>query len=168
MRGCATLENGLVLERPSLDDKFPRGVFYESSAGVLKIGVKVGAKKNARPLCRMAVHGGQKRRLKEPVLVVAFFGPRIGKENEDAAEPEVSRQDFQKQKSIGLNKTEVRELRTLLFSACAVDAITIDVEAEALRIRMRLRVSDEKVAVPASHFEDQPAVIGRELFDERS
>ena len=58
MGGCATLENGLVLKRPGLGDEFPSRVFYESSAGVLKIWIKVGAKKYARPICRMTVHRG--------------------------------------------------------------------------------------------------------------
>jgi len=81
MRGPA-LENRNLFERPRLRDNLPPWLPPEEGFGITKIGFVIGTKIEARALPCPLRHHLQKLRLQEPVLVMAAFGPRIGKKNE--------------------------------------------------------------------------------------
>ena len=94
----AGLENRFVFEGPrfgSFGDYVPVGMAAEDRLGIVVIRGEIGAEIKARALPCPSGHGGEEIGLHNAMLMMAKFGPRVGKKDEKAGKRRVSWEGFE-------------------------------------------------------------------------
>lgn len=106
-----------------------------------------------RPLPHPAGDEFKKGGLQEAVLMMTFFGPRVGKQHPEFGKRDVRWQRIDQFASFGLDEVAVSELGALGLAVGSPDAVADQVHAQAKTLRMLRRVAREEMPVPAANLQ---------------
>lgn len=133
----------------------------------MKIGLVVGPKEEPGPRVHPASKGVEKARLKDPVLVMAELGPRIGKKDKNIRKARCRRQGVEKKSGFRLEEVQIGQPGAVALPNRPRDAIRGQIDAHAEFFRMRLRICRQKMPVSAADFPDEGTLLGRKYLFER-
>ena len=131
--------------------------------GIVVVGREVGAEVEAGALPCPRRHRGEEIRLHDAVLMVAQFGPRVGKEDEKAGKGRIGREHLEEEPGLGVDEMKVGEAGAVPFAEGAADAFADDVDADAQFVGVGLGVGGQEVSVATADFPGE-AGPGREDF----
>ena len=123
---------------------------FEAPVEIFRV---VGPEMQARSRVRTGGKSIEHGRLDEAVFVVAFFRPRVRKEENDFRKAATFGQGEEKFRGFSLEKGEVFQRGKFAFAIGSFDAFGNEIESDAKFLRERLGVGGEKVPVPAADFE---------------
>jgi hypothetical protein len=126
---------------------------------VFKVRAKVGAEIQAAILDGLRRRNVQELGLYDPVFVMPYFWPRVGKQHEKLRRSYIERQRLKKQLGVGMDEVELAQLGTLSLSGSATDAVAHDVYPDADVGGMRLGVRSEKMTMAAPDFPSEALLV---------
>ncbi len=118
----------------------------------------VRPKKNRRSRARPRRPIAQSFFLNYPIFVMPLLRPRIQKKQKKLFQSDFRRQRFKKFRRFRLKKFDVPEAAKRFFSLRALDSFRNQIETNTSLARERRRVSRQKMPVPATDFQSQPAI----------
>jgi hypothetical protein len=95
-----------------------------------KVGGVVGPEIQAGVVTGIRRQPFKELRSQEPVLVVAAFGPWVGKKEIDGACPHLAWKDIKEKTGLGAHKMKIRKAGPLLLSLGALDALKFNVDPD--------------------------------------
>jgi hypothetical protein len=153
--GGAGLENRLVFQGPGASRVDLPGLQIREPLGH---GLKIF------PMVRPEVQSGalpcpagdclEEARLQHTVLMVALFGPRIGKQHPDFPKSNLGRQGVEKFQRLGPDKVAVGEVAALGLAEGAGDSFAAQVDPDADLGGEFRGITFEEMAVPATDLPD--------------
>lgn len=159
--GKKVLKKSFVLEGPrGFVAQVPQVVLFHVLDGPIEVRTVVGAEAQFGLGQGAGVKKFQKGGPNETPLEVTFFGPRIGKQDHDAAEAKFLGRAFEKLHGIRLEEEEGGEVALAAFFFGLLDSLGHEVEPDAGFLRTSLGVGDEPMPVPATDFQGEAAVSG--------
>jgi hypothetical protein len=156
-RGTA-LEYRFEFKRPRFRGDLPAFVRRKHPLGGQKIRCVISSKIQSAFGRGLFRRDGQKRRLNDPVLVMAQLRPWIRKQDENLGAPGAGRKRFEKQSRFGVEKVQVSELRAIALPLRARYSVARKIDPDALFAGMGFRVGSQKVAVAAPDFPNEVPV----------
>lgn len=127
---------------------------WEHGGDSLKIFHVIGPETKTRALPCPPGNGFKKTGLQQAVLVVAFFRPRIWKQNPDLGKGDGVGQGIDQFAGFGLDKVAVGELGAFGFAPGTPNPVADQVHADAEGLGMFRGVAREKVPVTRADFQD--------------
>src|SRR5258707_12809682 len=101
------LEHRLMFEWPMISDQFPCGMIADAGKRFSEIRREICTKIEATVRCGVGGSQIQKRRLHNPMFMMANLWPRIRKQNEYIGNARSGRKRFQKQLRLGTDKMKI-------------------------------------------------------------
>ena len=150
-----------MFKYPGFIRHLPVGMLLKRGPRVLEIGFVVGPEVDAGLIGGPELDMIEERGLNQSVFVVPFFGPRVGKEDEDVPEKLSRREGLKKKARICLDEVQVVRLGPPLLSRRPLNAIALDIDADTEFVRMGLGVGHEKVTMPAAELTDERGGLGK-------
>jgi hypothetical protein len=113
----------------------------------------IGAKIEPRALPCPCGQKFEELRLEDPVLVMTFFGPRIGKQNPDLGKGDAGRKRLDEFAGFGADKMAMNKPGAVCLSPGALDALVDHINAKAGFMGVLHRISRQEVAMTAADFQ---------------
>lgn len=157
------MEDGFLLEGPRsgrIDP--PRRQIRKQGGDRTEILTVIRPKIHPGALPHPTGQGGEERRLHQAVLVVAFFRPRVRKQDPEFGEGDSGRQRVDRFPRFGLHEMTVAELGTLRLALRAADPVADQVDSEIQALRKLRGVAGQEMPVTRTDFEDDGRIRGNE------
>lgn len=139
--GRAFLEDGAGFKGPCFVDGLPRVMGCDNGSCLLEVRSVIGAKVQPRFGDRVAGGCGEEVVAQNPMFVMTYLRPGVGKEDEEPREAGADWQDFEKESGVGLKEGKVVESGAIPFAQGAIDTLSHEIDADAWGIGMSLSVS---------------------------
>jgi hypothetical protein len=146
--GGPGLEDGFLFEGPwsgGVDP--PARQIREKGGDRPEIFAVIRPEIQASALPHPAGDGRKEGRLQEAVLMMAFFRPRVGKQDPEFGEGDAGGQRSDHFPGLRLNKVTMGELGAVGFALRASDPVADEVYAETEALRKLRRVAGKKMSV---------------------
>lgn len=116
-----------------------------------KIVTIIGPEEKPRRRSYKLVEFIQKMRLKNPILMMPSFRPRIGKENENSVKPRFWGESGEKVLCACLHKGKKIEARPMFFSISSNNSLRYEVDSKAAFTNVRGCIGAQEVAMTATN-----------------
>ena len=92
---------------------------------------------------------GEKLGLKDPVLMMPSFRPRVGKQDEDRGNGGVGGKRIKEVTGLGMDEVKIRQFCPVALALAPPDSVDADINTQAELIGMSRGIGREKMSMPA-------------------